>query len=116
MASQEGEDPRSLPSPDLPCHHGRPREGEREQILSSSRRLLGAYREGLRHRRDPAPSFTMKLGGDPQQHASRHCARAPAGSPGHLRLEPATENPTNPPPPPPPPATKAGQGSEGEPQ
>jgi hypothetical protein len=112
MASREGEDPRSPPSPDLPCHHGQPREGEREQILSSSRRLLGTYREGLHHRRDPAPSSTMELGGDPQQHAHRHYARAPAGHPGHLRLEPATEIPTKPPLP----ATKAGQASEGEPQ
>jgi hypothetical protein len=115
MASREGEAPRSPPSPDLSCHHGQPREGEREQILSSSRRLLGTYREGLHHLRDPAPSSTMELGGDPQQHASRHCARAPAGRPGHLRLEPATEIPTKAPSPPPP-ATKAGQGSVGEPQ
>jgi hypothetical protein len=44
--ARKEKDPRSPPSPGLPCHHGQLRRGEREEILNRRHRLLGAYREG----------------------------------------------------------------------
>jgi hypothetical protein len=99
MAGQKGDSPRSPPSPGLPCHHGQPRRGEREQILDRRHRLLGAYREAC-HRRPPSQirhgSGKKASGGGRPGAALEHQGGT---SPSHHRAELHLWIKPNPPPP-----------------